>query len=72
MDQPPMRRSSSPAKTRTRITWIDFGDGVNGARLTTGVNNVIATYRTEAERSSPPAGKLTVIAQSLSRPADRW
>jgi Baseplate J-like protein len=45
-------------------TWIDFGDGVNGARLTTGSNNVIATYRTGAGASSPPAGKLTVIAQS--------
>ncbi len=45
-------------------TWVDFGDGVNGARLTTGNNNVIATYRIGAGASSPPAGKLTVIAQS--------
>ena len=41
-----------------------FGDGVNGARLPTGVNNVVATYRIGAGAASPPAGKLTVIAQS--------
>ena len=41
-----------------------FGDGVNGARLTSGVNNVVARYRIGAGAASPPAGKLTVIAQS--------
>jgi hypothetical protein len=45
-------------------TWVDFGDGVNGARLTTGNNNVVATYRIGGGAASPPAGKLTVIAQS--------
>jgi hypothetical protein len=45
-------------------TWVDFGDGVNGARLTTGSNNVVASYRIGAGASSPSAGKLTVIAQS--------
>jgi predicted phage baseplate assembly protein len=45
-------------------THIDFGDGVNGSRLPTGNNNVVATYRVEAGADSPPAGKLTVIAQS--------
>jgi Baseplate J-like protein len=45
-------------------TWVDFGDGVNGARLTTGANNVVATYRIGGGASSPPAGKLTVVAQS--------
>lgn len=45
-------------------THVMFGDGVNGARLTSGVNNVIATYRVGAGAASPPAGKLTVIAQS--------
>jgi hypothetical protein len=46
-------------------THVDFGDGVNGARLPTGVNNVVATYRIGAGAASPPAGKLTVIAQSF-------
>jgi hypothetical protein len=45
-------------------TWVDFGDGVNGARLTTGVNNVIASYRIGGGSQIPPAGKLTVIAQN--------
>jgi hypothetical protein len=26
-------------------TWVQFGDGINGARLPSGVNNVTATYR---------------------------
>src|SRR5580700_6887276 len=42
-----------------------FGDGVNGARLPTGINNVVATYRVGAGAASPPAGKLTVIAQAF-------
>jgi hypothetical protein len=46
-------------------THVDFGDGVNGARLPAGVNNVVATYRIGAGAASPPAGKLTVIAQSF-------
>jgi predicted phage baseplate assembly protein len=45
-------------------THVMFGDGVNGARLTTGVNNVVASYRIGAGAASPPAGKLTMIAQS--------
>jgi Baseplate J-like protein len=46
------------------MTHVMFGDGVNGARLPTGTNNVVATYRTGAGAASPAAGKLTVIAQS--------
>jgi hypothetical protein len=49
---------------KSQNTWIDFGDGVNGARLITGTNNVVATYRIGGGASSPPAGKLTVVAQS--------
>jgi Baseplate J-like protein len=43
-------------------THLIFGDGVNGARLPTGMNNVVATYRVGAGAASPPAGKLTMIA----------
>jgi hypothetical protein len=46
-------------------THVSFGDGINGARLPTGTNNVGATYRIGAGATSPPAGKLTVIAQSF-------
>jgi predicted phage baseplate assembly protein len=49
----------------TGKTRVSFGDGVNGARLPTGQNNVVATYRFGAGAASPPAGKLTVIAQSF-------
>lgn len=45
-------------------TWVSFGDGTNGALLPTGSNNVVATYRTGGGAASPPAGKLTVIAQT--------
>lgn len=45
-------------------THVMFGDGVNGARLPTGSNNVVATYRVGAGAASPAAGKLTVIAKS--------
>jgi hypothetical protein len=45
-------------------THVMFGDGVNGARLPTGVNNVVATYRVGAGAASPPAGKLTLSAKS--------
>ena len=51
-------------------THVMFGDGVNGARLPTGVNNVVATYRVGAGAASPPAGKLT-YCQILSWPALR-
>lgn len=46
-------------------THVTFGDGVNGARLPTGTNNVVATYRVGGGSASPPAGKLTTIAQSF-------
>jgi hypothetical protein len=46
------------------FTHVTFGDGVNGARLPTGVNNVVATYRIGAGAAAPPAGKLTIIGQS--------
>jgi hypothetical protein len=61
-----------PANAHVFVTWedanqvthLDFGDGVNGARLPTGANNVVATYRFGAGVASPPAGKLTVIGQA--------
>ena len=43
-------------------THVLFGDGVNGARLPTGANNVIANYRFGSGGTAPAAGTLTVIA----------
>ncbi|MBK6798703.1 MAG: baseplate J/gp47 family protein [Acidobacteria bacterium] len=46
--------------------FIKFGDGVNGSRLPTGVNNVIAKYRVGIGSSGNiSAGKITTL---LSRP----
>jgi hypothetical protein len=42
-------------------THVLFGDGINGARLSSGVNNVIASYRYGSGADSPEAGSLTVI-----------
>jgi len=46
----------------TQKTQVLFGDGVNGARLPTGVNNVVASYRYGSGEDAPEAGTLTVIA----------
>ncbi len=52
--------SRSPDQT---VTTVTFGDGVNGARLTSGTGNVVATYRYGSGAASPPAGRLTTISQ---------
>jgi hypothetical protein len=44
---------------------IRFGDGVTGARLPTGVNNVTATYRFGAGAAKPPAGAIGQIAKPV-------
>jgi hypothetical protein len=42
-------------------THVVFGDGQNGARLPTGVNNVVASYRYGSGADVPGAGSLTVV-----------
>lgn len=44
-------------------THVQFGDGINGARLSSGTNNVVATYRYGSGADSPDAGSLTTILQ---------
>jgi predicted phage baseplate assembly protein len=44
-------------------THVVFGDGQNGARLPTGVNNVVASYRYGSGAEAPAAGSLTVVLQ---------
>ncbi len=46
------------------MTHVQFGDGVNGARLPSGVNNVVANYRYGSGADAPDPGSLTVILQS--------
>ena len=45
-------------------THVQFGDGVNGSRLPSGTNNVVAAYRYGSGAESPDAGSLSVILQS--------
>lgn len=42
-------------------THVQFGDGVNGARLSSGVNNVAADYRFGSGAATPQSGEITVI-----------
>ncbi|HET7177206.1 MAG TPA: baseplate J/gp47 family protein, partial [Solirubrobacterales bacterium] len=42
---------------------VVFGDGVHGARLPTGVENVVATYRTGLWTSQVAAGSLSLLQQ---------
>ncbi|HEY6393612.1 MAG TPA: baseplate J/gp47 family protein [Bryobacteraceae bacterium] len=46
-------------------THVQFGDGINGARLPTGVGNVVANYRYGSGGDVPSPGQLTVITQPL-------
>jgi hypothetical protein len=43
------------------VSYVQFGDGVNGARLPSGANNVTASYRYGSGANAPAAGTLTVI-----------
>ena len=44
-------------------THVLFGDGEHGARLPTGVNNIVAAYRYGSGAETPDAGSLTVVLQ---------
>jgi hypothetical protein len=44
---------------------VTFGDGERGARLPSGVDNVIADYRFGAGAASPPAGSITQLAKPV-------
>lgn len=48
-------------ETEEGATQVHFGDGVNGRRLPTGKDNVVAGYRHGAGAEAPAAGKLTRI-----------
>jgi hypothetical protein len=60
--QPPGAQVFVTSQDANQITTVMFGDGVNGARLPAGNNNVTATYRYGSGSNSPPAGALTTIA----------
>jgi hypothetical protein len=62
-NQPPGAQVYVVERAPDQSTTIRFGDGVNGSRLTSGSGNVVATYRYGSGAASPPAGRLTTIAQ---------
>ncbi len=47
------------------MTHVVFGDGLNGALLPTGVNNVVASYRYGSGAAAPAAGSLTVVLKPV-------
>jgi hypothetical protein len=44
---------------------ITFGDGITGARLPTGVDNLTANYRFGAGAAKPPAGAISQLAKPV-------
>jgi predicted phage baseplate assembly protein len=46
-------------RTADQKASVRFGDGINGARLTSGRGNVVASYRYGSGAARPPAGRLT-------------
>jgi hypothetical protein len=51
------------AEDENQHTHIQFGDGINGSRLPSGVNNILARYRYGSGQDAPAVGSLTVIAK---------
>ncbi len=47
-------------------TVVTFGDGVNGSRLPSGQDNVVATYRFGAGAACPPAGSIKQLAKPVA------
>jgi hypothetical protein len=48
-----------------RESIVTFGDGQRGARLPTGMDNIVATYRHGAGQAAPPAGAITQLAKPV-------
>src|SRR5262245_9665913 len=46
-------------------TFVLFGDGVRGARLPSGVKNVVANYRFGSDAAAPPGGSINQLAGSV-------
>jgi hypothetical protein len=61
--QPADARVFVTREDENQHTHIQFGDGINGARLSSGMNNVVARYRYGSGAESPDAGTLNVIVK---------
>jgi hypothetical protein len=62
-EQPPDARIFITREDEAQKTHVLVGDGVNGARLPSGVNNIVASYRYGGGKDAPDAGQLTVVVQ---------
>ena len=62
-DQPADAYIFVTREDENNVTHVQFGDGINGARLPSGVNNIVARYRYGSGADAPDAGQLTVITQ---------
>ncbi len=47
-------------------SFVTFGDGTTGARLPTGVDNVLASYRFGVGAAKPPANSITQLARPVT------
>jgi hypothetical protein len=46
-------------------SFVTFGDGIRGSRLSSGTNNVVAYYRFGAGKASPPAGSIKQLGKPV-------
>src|SRR5260370_1114402 len=63
--QPPDAQVFLTREDEQGKTHVVFGDGRNGARLPTGVNNVVASYRYGGGAAAPAAGALTGVLNPM-------
>jgi predicted phage baseplate assembly protein len=62
--QPPNATVFVTYEDDQNMTHVQFGDGVYGSRLPSGVNNVVATYRYGSGSGAPDVNTLSVILKS--------
>ncbi len=60
-----VRHTGDPDDPQGQGTEVVFGDGVRGARLPSGTDNVVADYRTGAGAVHPPAGSLAQVVRPV-------
>lgn len=60
-EQPPDARVFVTREDDQQRTTVRFGDGELGARLPTGIDNIVATYRHGSGAAVPPIGALTTM-----------
>lgn len=59
--QPPDAKVFVTREDKSQNTTVTFGDGVHGARLTTGTGNVTASYRYGSGPGGPAPGTLVTV-----------